>query len=65
MERNCNSCSRKNECSQFKEMSDDQRDIVSCERYVPMDMEEYVMWRKDKYSSLLISTEGTDKYFKF
>jgi len=46
-------------------MSDDLRDIVSCERYVPMDMEEYVMWRKDKYSSLLISTEGTDKYFKF
>lgn len=65
MDRNCDSCARKNECGVFSRMIDDQRGIVSCERYLPMDIEEYVMWRKEKYSTLLIDTKGVEKYFKF
>lgn len=65
MDRNCNSCASKSDCSVFKGMGEDQRGIVSCERYRPMDIEEYVMWRKEKYSTLLIDTSGVEKYFKF
>ncbi len=65
MDRNCDSCARKNECGVLKGIGEDQRGIVSCERYRPMDIEEYVMWRKNKYSTLLIDTKGVDKYFKY
>ena len=65
MERNCNSCARKNECSEYKDLGDEQRGMMSCERYLPMDLGEYAMFMKEKHSSFMIDTSGANKYFKF
>jgi len=65
MERNCNSCERKNECSEYKDLGEEQRDRMSCERYLPMDLGEYAMFMKEKHSSFMIDTSGANKYFKF
>ena len=65
MERNCNSCERKNECSEYKDLGEEQRDRMSCEKYSPMDLVEYVIYIKDKHSSYMIDTSSVSKYFKF
>ena len=65
MERNCNSCARKSECSEFRNLNDEQRGVMSCERYLPMDLGEYAMFMKETHSSFMIDTSGANKYFKF
>ena len=65
MERNCNSCARKSECSEYGNLNDEQRGVLSCERYLPMDLGEYAMFMKEKHSSFMIDTSGANKYFKF
>jgi hypothetical protein len=45
-------------------MSEEQREELSCQKYQPMLIEEYVMQRKEKYSNYRIDTGGVERYFK-
>ena len=65
MKRNCDSCVRKIECGEFEGLSEEQRCVMSCEGYLPMDFGEYVIFIKEKHSSYMIDTSGVSKYFKF
>ena len=64
MEKVCNSCKNHNECQEYLSMSEDQREELSCIKYQPMPIEEYIMFRKEKYSNYMINTEGAKKYLK-
>jgi hypothetical protein len=44
-------------------MSENQKDELSCQKYQPMPIEEYVMHRKEKYSNYMIDTGGVERYF--
>ena len=64
MKRNCDSCTLKNTCKKFQVLDEQCRSQMSCDEYQPMDIEEYIMWQKNKHSSFMISTKGCEKYFK-
>ena len=64
MEKVCNSCKLKDRCKKYQEFSEEERDDISCGKYVPMSLEDYIIWRKEHFSSYMINTEGAKKYMK-
>lgn len=64
MERTCNSCQCHNACPECFSMSEEQKNELSCQKYQPMPLEEYIMHRKEKYSNYMIDTGGVERYFK-
>jgi hypothetical protein len=64
MEKVCNSCKLKDRCKKYQEFSEEERDDISCGKYSPMPLDEYIIWRKEHFSSYMINTEGAKKYLK-
>ena len=62
MERTCNSCNKQTECKKYLTMSEDERDELSCTKYEPMPVEQYVAIRQERLRTYMMPMKAAGRY---
>lgn len=63
MERTCNNCQKQQDCTEFKKLTEEERNELSCKKYEPMALETYLGIQQEKTRSMIISLAGIERFF--
>jgi hypothetical protein len=63
MERTCNNCQKQQDCTEFKKLTEEERNELSCKKYEPMAPETYLGIQQEKSRNYMVSLAGVERYF--